>query len=181
MLSEHTHEHQQLIFAALAVTDSANAASRGRRLVPADTIQIRVIGQTDLDMQVRIENDGTFAYPYIGRIQAAGLTEDELAARIKRGLTKADIVKDPQVIVSTVDAGVYFLYGYVNRPGQYPLIRELTVQQALAAGGGIAPLGSEWFLQIKRRMPDGYVAVLSAHLDEVVEPNDTIIVNERLF
>ena len=46
---------------------------------------------------------------------------------------------------------VFFLYGFVNRPGAYPLTRTLTVQQALASGGGIAELGSEWRIDIKRK------------------------------
>src|ERR1700681_2699260 len=71
-----------VVLLALAAV-SADAASSGRTLVPADMIQIRVVGQPDFDLQVRIENDGTIAYPYIGRIQAAGLTEDQLAIRIK--------------------------------------------------------------------------------------------------
>jgi len=170
-----------LIFFALAATDSADAAGTGRQLVASDMVQITVVNQPDLNLQSRISNDGSITFPYIGRVQAAGLTEDGLAEEIKRGLTRAGIVKRPQVIVSTVEAGVYFLYGYVNKPGQYPLMRALTVQQALAAGGGIAPLGSEWRLQVKRRGPDGQVIVQSANLDDEVQPNDTIIVNERLF
>lgn len=168
-----------LIFAGLAVSDLANAG--GRQLVESDTIQIRVVGQADLDSQVRIGTDGTIAYPYIGRIRAAGLTEDQLADVIRSGLTRKDIVKKPIVIVTTVEAGVYFLYGYANKPGQYPLLRALTVQQAIAAGGGIAPLGSDWMIKIKRRGPEGYPMEFWARLDDPVEPNDTIIVNERIF
>jgi len=114
-------------------------------------------------------------------VQAAGLSEDELGERIKQGLVAKAIVKRPQVIVSTVEAGVYYLYGYVNKPGQYPLLRQMTVQQAIAAGGGIAPLGTEWRIQLKRRGADGQLMEKSAKLDDDVEPNDTVVVNERIF
>jgi polysaccharide export outer membrane protein len=80
-----------------------------------------------------------------------------------------------------VEAGVYYLYGYVNKAGQYPLMRQMSVQQALSAGGGISQLGSEWRIQIKRRMPDGRLMEKSATLDDDVQPNDTIVVNERIF
>ena len=165
----------------LLVLAAGFAFAAGRQLVASDMVQIKVVGQSDLDVQARIATDGTITYPYLGRVRAAGLTEDELAEQIKQGLVKAAIIKRPQVIVSTVEAGVYYLYGYVNKSGQYPLLRQMTVQQALAAGGGIAPLGSEWRIQIKRRMPDGQVMEKSAKLDEDVEPNDTIVVNERFF
>lgn len=76
---------------------------------------------------------------------------------------------------------VYFLYGYVNKPGEFPLSRSLSVQQAIAAGGGVAPLGSDWRIEIRRRLRDGTVADQPASLDDEVQPNDTIVVNERLF
>ena len=60
-------------------------------------------------------------------------------------------------------------------------MRQMSVQQALSAGGGIAPLGSDWRLQIKRKMPNGQTMEKSATLDEEVLPNDTIVVNERIF
>jgi protein involved in polysaccharide export with SLBB domain len=169
-----------LVLALCGLTAFA-AFAAGRQLVASDVVQVKVVGQADLDLQVRLSNDGSIIFPYLGRIQAAGLTEDELADRIKNGLVKAGVVKRPQVIVSTVEAGVYFLYGYVNKPGQYPLMRQLTVQQAIAAGGGIAPLGSEWRIQIKRRMPDGKVMEKAASLDDEVLANDTVVVNERIF
>ncbi len=163
----------------LAALDAANAA--GRRLVASDVLQIKVVGQSELDTQVRISNDGTINFPYLGRITAAGLGEDELGERIKNGLARAGIVKRAQVLVTTVEAGVYYLYGFVNKPGQYPLTRDMNVQQALSAGGGIAPLGSDWRLQIRRKMPDGKTMEKSVTLDEDVQPNDTIVVGERIF
>lgn len=157
------------------------AHAAGRVLVASDVVQIKVVGQPDLDTQVRVGSDGMIHFPYLGRVKAAGLAEEELAEQIKLGLAKAGIVKRAEVLVSTTEAGVYYLYGYVNKPGQYPLIRQMTVQQALSAGGGIAPLGSDWRIRIKRKAPDGKMTDKSASLDDEVLPNDTIVVNERIF
>lgn len=168
-----------IVMLALAVSGAANAA--GRQLVASDVLQIKVVGQSELDTQVRVSNDGTINFPYLGRINAVGLTEDELAARIRNGLAQKGIVKRAEVLVSTVEAGVYYLYGFVNKPGQYPLMRDMNVQQALSAGGGIAPLGSDWRLQIKRKMPNGQMMEKSVNLNEEVQPNDTIVVGERIF
>ncbi len=78
------------------------------------------------------------------------------------------------------EAPVYYLYGYVNRPGAYPLTRPLTVQQALATGGGLAALGSEWRIDIKRHR-NGQIETAPANLDEPIRANDTIVVKERFF
>ena len=77
-------------FTAVAVT-TANAA--GRRVAPSDVIQIHTLNQPDLDTQVRVAPDGTISFPYVGRFRAAGLTEDEVAARIRKALASAGIVK----------------------------------------------------------------------------------------
>lgn len=168
-----------LLLMAIATTGLAHAA--GRQLVASDVVQIKVVGQPELDTQARIATDGTITFPFLGRVQAAGLSEDELAERIKQGLIKAAIVKRPQVIVSTAEAGVYYLSGYVNKPGQYPLLRQMTVEQAIAAGGGPQPLGWLYNIKLKRRMPDGQMMEKTVKLDDEVEPNDTIVVPERWF
>ena len=244
---------------------SGSAHAAGRLLTTSDVLQINVVNQSELNTVVRIEPDGTISYPYVGRIVAAGLTEDQLRARITTALEKADVVKNPQVlielttfgtqvsvlgavgtpgaftldrptsliqvlsraggireeagagtvvlrrrgprgvIISRYDAkailngapnirnvmlqnndevyveqgAVYYLYGYANKPGEYPLSRSFSVQQAIAAGGGIAPLGSDWRIEIRRRLPSGAVADKPASLDDEVLPGDTIVVNEQ--
>jgi protein involved in polysaccharide export with SLBB domain len=56
-------------------------------------IQIRVLNQPDLDVQLRVAPDGTISVPYVGRFRAAGLTEDVIAARIRKALTSVGILK----------------------------------------------------------------------------------------
>lgn len=36
----------------------------------------------------------------------------------------------------------YYIYGYVGKTGEYPLVRPITIQQAISIGGGLLPLGS---------------------------------------
>jgi polysaccharide export outer membrane protein len=75
---------------AVAVT-TANAA--GHRVAPSDVVQIHILNQPELDTQVRVAPDGTISFPYVGRFRAAGLTEDEVAARIRAALIRAGIIK----------------------------------------------------------------------------------------
>jgi polysaccharide export outer membrane protein len=69
------------------------AAIFASRVAPSDVIQVRVLNQPDLDTQVRVAPDGTISFPYVGRFRAAGLTEDEVAARIRAALSRAGIIK----------------------------------------------------------------------------------------
>jgi polysaccharide export outer membrane protein len=78
-------------------------------------------------------------------------------------------------------APFFYVYGFVGHTGEFPLLRPLTVQQALAIAGGVAPLGSESRMWIKRKAADGQAIEVPASLDDQVQPLDTIIVNERIF
>jgi polysaccharide export outer membrane protein len=61
----------------------------------SDVVSIRVLNQPDLDTTTRVAPDGTINFPYVGRIQAAGRTEDDLARAIERRLVELQILADP--------------------------------------------------------------------------------------
>ena len=77
----------------VAAVSMTIADAAGRRVAASDVIQIHVLNQPDLDTQVRVARDGTISVPYVGRFRAAGLTEDVIAARIRKALTRAGILK----------------------------------------------------------------------------------------
>jgi protein involved in polysaccharide export with SLBB domain len=84
-----------VFFVATAPMTIAKAA--GRRVAASDVIQIRVLNQPDLDTQVRVAPDGTISVPYVGRFRA-----DVIAARIRKALTRAGILKWGRSIDSAV-------------------------------------------------------------------------------
>ena len=75
----------------------------------------------------------------------------------------------------------FFIYGEVQRPGLFRLERSMTVLQALAAGGGLTPRGTERGLRIKRRDAAGKLQILEAQHDDLVRPDDVVYVKESLF
>jgi len=75
----------------------------------------------------------------------------------------------------------FYIYGEVQRPGVLRLERSMTVLQALAAGGGLTPRGTERGLRIKRRDAGGQLQILDAKHDDVVQPDDVVYVKESLF
>lgn len=84
-----------LVAGVLSVVASAPALADGRVLTKMDVVSIRVVDQPDLDTTTRVELDGTINFPYIGRMRAAGLTEDELEHAIARRLVQLKILADP--------------------------------------------------------------------------------------
>ena len=76
---------------------------------------------------------------------------------------------------------LYYIYGEVQRPGSYRVERNMTVQQALAQGGGPTVRGTERWLRLHRRGPDGKVQVLRPTPQDAIEPDDIIYVRESIF
>jgi polysaccharide biosynthesis/export protein len=74
---------------------AARASAGGRVLTAMDVVTIKIVNEPDLSTTTRVEPDGTIAFPYLGRIKAAGLTEDELANLIERRLIERKILANP--------------------------------------------------------------------------------------
>lgn len=77
-------------------------------------------------------------------------------------------------------AELVFLSGLVNTPGAHPYRKGMTVRQALALAGGVNDRGSTRRIQIVRTV-EGQERTISANLQDLVQPGDTIVVKERLF
>jgi polysaccharide export outer membrane protein len=57
----------------------------------------------------------------------------------------------------------------------------MTVMQAIAAGGGITPRGSERRVKLRRSAGDGKYVETDARLQDRVRADDVIYVREALF
>jgi polysaccharide export outer membrane protein len=78
-------------------------------------------------------------------------------------------------------APVYYIYGEAQRPGPYRIERGMTVQQALAQGGGPTARGSSSRLRLTRTAPDGRTIETDAKLTDPVQPGDVLFVRESIF
>ncbi len=75
----------------------------------------------------------------------------------------------------------FYIYGEVQRPGAFRLERGMNVTQALSAGGGLSPRGTERGLMIKRRDPQGHIQTISAKADDLLQVDDVVYVKESWF
>jgi polysaccharide biosynthesis/export protein len=88
---------------------------------------------------ITVENDGTIYYPYIGKVQIAGMTVDEIREAIARPL--AQFITDPQVSVRVqrFSAKRAYVTGQVGQPGPQPITNiPMTVLDAIARAGGLS-------------------------------------------
>jgi polysaccharide biosynthesis/export protein len=75
----------------------------------------------------------------------------------------------------------FYIYGQVQRPGAYPLLRNMTVMQALAQGGGLTQRGTERSLRIYRRSSNGTLEEFKPKMTELIRPDDVVNIGESLF
>lgn len=78
-------------------------------------------------------------------------------------------------------APVFYVYGEVQRPGSYRIERSMTIQQALAQGGGPTVRGTESRLRLHRRGADGQITESSPALIDAIQQDDVLYVRESLF
>lgn len=75
---------------------------------------------------------------------------------------------------------MFYIYGEVQRAGSYRVERAMTVRQALAQAGGPTARGTVRGLRIYRR-DAAKVQVVSPELDDLVKPDDVLLVPESLL
>jgi polysaccharide export outer membrane protein len=78
-------------------------------------------------------------------------------------------------------APVFYIYGEVARAGAYRVEPNMSVMQAIAAGGGITPRGSDRRLKLRRATTEGKLVETDVSLLERIRPDDVIYVREALF
>jgi polysaccharide biosynthesis/export protein len=78
-------------------------------------------------------------------------------------------------------APMFYIYGQVQKPGQYRLERSMTVIQALATGGGVTGKGTQRGIVRHRRDANGKVKEEGVSMDDDVQDRDVIYVKESLF
>lgn len=96
-----------------------------------------------------------------------------------------DLTQDPQMqagdVVYVNRAPQYYIYGQVQRPGQYGVDRGLTLAQAIAKGGGLTLRGTDRGVRVHRRYGNKQIQILEPKLDDPIRPDDLIFVRESVF
>ena len=151
-----------------------------------DELEIIVWTQPQLSGKVVVATDGTITMPLIGRVQAAGLTPDQLKDDL--GTRFVRYVHEPNVTVRVSDAAsqMFYVVGEVNKPGAFRLHSGEVLSQAMAESGGLGQYADGSKIRILRH-DDANTEVLTVNYDLVrsgkdmsvdvpIQPGDTITV-----
>lgn len=100
-------------------------------------------------------------------------------------LFKGDAARNPTVLAGDTiyvpRAPLFYIYGEVQRPGSYRLERNMTVAQAISAGGGLSPKGSEHWMKVKRHDPGGALREVPVKDRDTLHEDDVLLIKESWF
>ncbi len=104
---------------------------------PPDSIRVNVLGESDVDVQARVRQDGVVTLPHLGETKVAMKTtkglQEELADKY------AEYYKDPDVRVTVTEyrSKHIYVYGEVRSPGPQPYTGYQTLSEAVGDAGGL--------------------------------------------
>ena len=167
--------------------DGSAARDRsGERLIKkGDLLYISVAGHGDLTRERKVNNEGNVVFPLIKEINAEGKSVEDLAIDMDTRLF--EFIKYPQVTISYNN--VFFIYGEVNRPGEYKLEGHINVLKAIVVGGGFTDFASHRVKIIKNTIGrkdiwvnvDRVIQGKGKDKEILVEPGDIIVVPGSFF
>jgi polysaccharide export outer membrane protein len=96
---------------------------------------------------------------------------------------------DPQMNLEVHDgdtvfvrrAPQFYIYGQVQHPGEYRLMRNTTISQAISIGGGLTLRGTQRRAIVKRVDGQGKEHKYSVRDEDVLQANDVLLIKESFF
>lgn len=170
-----------------SATQEVEVASVGEyEIGKGDILDISVWREPMLSGETVVRNDGMITVALLGDVKAVGRTPMELRNEIQMRLK--EYIGEPAVTV-TIRAPAsqkFYVVGEVRTPGEYDLVKELTVVQGIARAGGF----TEWaakdrILLIRREGPSerkikvNYKEIVKGKdsgQNLILQANDTIVV-----
>lgn len=160
----------------LSVPSTATVSGTPYRINPGDELEVLVWGDERLQRGVLVLPDGTFAFPLVGQVNAAGRLPAEIERVITAGLQPQYKGPVPQVTVSVKKASGYqfSVVGKVRNPGTFTPGRYVNALEALAIAGGPAEFANPGGARVIRKSGDRLYAV-SVRLQDALRGDTTRI------
>jgi polysaccharide export outer membrane protein len=137
---------------------------------PKDLLTISVFEVPELNITVRVSEDGSITIPLLGKIKVEGLTRSQLERKLANLLEK-NYLKNAQVtiFIKEYQSKRVSVIGAVKNPGNYELIGKQTLLQMLSIAGGLTreAEAAEHIIVI-RQYPDGKSKSLKIELEDLM-------------
>lgn len=157
------------------------------RIGPGDVLAVLFWREKELSGEVVVRPDGLVTLPVLNEVEAAGLTTEELRARVTeramKFVTQTPIVS---IVVRQINSRSVYITGKVNKPGPYTIYGPMRVLQLIAMAGGLAEFADSSKILIVRTENDKQTSFMFNYKDVVkkgaldqniaLQPGDTVVV-----
>ena len=132
-----------------------------------DVLKITVFDEPTMSGTYRVDTDGSFQYPMLGRVAVGGLRVRDIEQMLKTKLEDG-FIKRAQVAVDVDQfrSRSIFIVGEVRSPGKYPMQGQMSLIEALAAAGSTTPTASTEVLILRPSSPNATQALTPDQADE---------------
>ncbi len=154
---------------------------------PTDVLDVSVWKEPDISRTVTVRPDGKISLPLVGELEASGQTPVQLQAVIREKLAAYITSPEVTILMHDVRSGAVSIFGKVAKAGSYPLTKQMTVLDVIAAAGGFKDYAKVTKIYVLRVQADGTTTRYKFNFKEVIkgqnlsqniqiEPRDTIYV-----
>lgn len=106
---------------------------------PEDLVEVTFFGNDELGRKVRVNGRGEISLPLIGVLRVAGLSPQEIEAKLVQLYKEGKFLRNPQitVIVKEYRHQRVMVTGAVSSPGSFEVIGPRTLLEMLGKAGGL--------------------------------------------
>lgn len=157
--------------AVQSASDGTNAEGLGNEkgyvIGATNLLFIKILGQEGLQQTYRVDEDGFITHPLLGRVKLGGKTVAQVEGMLKTSL-EGDYILDPNVTVFVLEHSRFSVLGEVRKPGNYEILGQISLMEALSFAGGFTPLANEKKVNILRHDAAGK-RTISVNVKDVIE------------
>ena len=117
---------------------------------PSDELRIRVWGQVNFTLNLRVDRSGEIFLPQIGPVHVAGIPFSQLDAHLRGAIGRVYHNFDLTADVGQIRSIQVYISGLARHPGVYTISSLSTLVDALFASGGPSSQGSLRQIQLRR-------------------------------
>jgi polysaccharide biosynthesis/export protein len=132
-----------------------------------DLIKITVFDEPTMSGSYRVDTDGSFQYPMLGRVAVGGMRIREVEQMLKTKLEDG-YIKRAQVAVDVEQfrSRSIFVVGEVRTPGKYLMTAQMSLIEALAAAGSTTATASSEVMILRPRDAGSAQALTPEQVDQ---------------
>ncbi|MBS0275911.1 MAG: polysaccharide export protein [Proteobacteria bacterium] len=149
------------------------------KLGSGDKLRVIVYGEDDLGGTFDVDGNGFISLPLIGQVKVSGLSAHDVERAITAKFADG-FLKQPRVNVEVTQYRPFYVLGEVNRPGAYPYVDGMSVQNAVADAGGYTEkaIESGFYVRHAGETKETYV---SANGPAAIYPGDVVRIESSMF